>query len=122
MLARAAAAYRRVDLESAPKTQIVERLFERCMRDIAAAGHAIGIRDIKAKAASIDHALQIVAMLKGSLDHNTAPELCTNLGALYDFVTERLINANATLTIPPLEQAARVMRELGEAFQQAHQK
>ena len=35
MLARAANAYRRVDLESAPKTQILERLFDRCLADIA---------------------------------------------------------------------------------------
>jgi flagellar protein FliS len=120
MLARAANVYRRVDLESAPKTQIVERLFDRCVRDIAAARTAIEARDIHKKAAAIDHALQIVVELKAALDVAAAPELCANLGALYDFVSERLIEANTRLVLPPLDQATRVMTELGDAFRKAH--
>lgn len=122
MHARAANAYRRVDLESAPKTQIVERLFDRCVRDIATARTAIEARDIPGKAAAIDHALQIVVELKASLDVAAAPELCANLAALYDFVTERLIEANASLAAKPLDQATRIMSELGDAFCKAHAK
>lgn len=120
MYARAANAYRRVDLESAPKTQIVERLFDRCVRDIADARAAIAVRDIHKKAAAIDHALQIVVELKASLDVAAAPEMCANLAALYDFVSARLIDANTTLSLPPLDQATRVMTELGDAFRSAH--
>lgn len=120
MHARAANAYRRVDLESAPKTQIVERLFERCVRDIAAARAAIEAQDIRGKAVALDHALQIVVELKASLDVTAAPELCANLAALYDFVTERLIAANTALALPPLDQATRIMTELGDAFRKAH--
>src|SRR5579859_8168606 len=101
MLARAANVYRRVDLESAPKTQIVERLFDRCVRDIADARAAIEVRDIHKKAAAIDHALQIVVELKASLDVTAAPELCVNLAALYDFVSARLTEANVHLALPP---------------------
>jgi len=120
MIARAANAYRRVDLESAPKTQILERLFDRCLGDIAAAREAIEARDIKRKAAMLDHALQIVGELKASLDVNAAPVLCANLSALYDFVTDRLIDANIKLETKPLDQATRIMSELGEAFRGAH--
>ena len=122
MLARAANAYRRVDLESAPKTQILERLFDRCLADIAAARAAIEVRDVKTKAQMLDHALQIVVELKASLDPTAAPALCENLAALYDFVTERLVSASLTLTLLPLDQATRVLRELGEAFRAAHAK
>jgi len=120
MLARAANAYRRVDLESAPKTQILERLFDRFLVDIAAARAAIAARDIAKKALALDHALQIVIELKASLDLAAAPELCANLAALYDFVTDRVVSASLTLTTPPLDQAVRVMTELGEAFREAH--
>lgn len=120
MIARAANAYRRVDLESAPKTQILERLFDRCLSDIAAGREAIIARDIKRKAAMIDHALQIVAELKASLDAAAAPVMCANLSALYDFVTARLIDANSALETKPLDQATRIMSELGEAFRGAH--
>jgi flagellar protein FliS len=120
MHARAANAYRRVDLESAPKTQIVERLFDRCVRDIAAARAAIAVRDIHGKAAALDHALQIVVELKASLNPAAAPELCVNLAALYDFVSDRLIDANTNLDPKPLDQATRIMTELADAFRKAH--
>jgi flagellar protein FliS len=120
MLARAANAYRRADLESAPKTQIVERLFDRFVADLVTARGAIAARDVKKKAAALDHALEIVIELKASLDFAAAPELCANLAALYDFVTERVVSASLTLTSAPLDQATRVMSELGEAFRGAH--
>jgi flagellar protein FliS len=118
MSARAANAYKRVDLESAPKSQILDRLFERFQRDLDDARRAIAGKDIKAKAASIDHALQIVAELRAALDHATAPELCANLAALYEFVMERLTRASVSLQLPPLDEAAGVMAEIGDAFRQ----
>jgi flagellar protein FliS len=120
MLARAANLYRQVDLESAPKTQILERLFARCLLDITTARAAIEVRDVKTKAAALDHALRIVVELKASLDASAAPVLCENLAALYDFVTDRLVSASLTMTQSPLDQATRVMTELGEAFRGAH--
>lgn len=122
MLARAANAYRRVDLESAPKTQIVERLFDRCLTDIANARAAIEVRDIAKKAAEINHAHRIVTELKAALDPNASPELCSNLAALYDFVIDKLSEANMQLQTAPLDHATRVMTELGDAFRQAHAK
>ena len=122
MFARAANAYRRVDLESAPKTQIVERLFARCVADLGRARAAIEANDIRAKGSELDHALQIVVELKASLDFNAAPVLCANLAALYDFVTERIAAANATLKVTPLDQAVRIMTELGDAFGETHRK
>jgi flagellar protein FliS len=120
MLARAANAYRRVDLESAPKTQILERLYDRFLADLVTARDAIERRDVKTKAAALDHALQIVVELKAALDFSASPELCANLDALYDFVTDRVMSASATLTVAPLDQATRVMSELGDAFRTAH--
>lgn len=118
MHARAANAYRRVDLESAPKHQILDRLFERFAQDVTAARAAIAARDIVAKGAQIDHALAIVTELAASLDHAAAPELCANLAALYDFVTVALTEANATMKPEPLDRATRVMTELATAFRQ----
>jgi flagellar protein FliS len=120
MLARAANAYRRADLESAPKTQIVERLFDRFLADLDTARAGIAAKDVKKKAAALDHALEIVIELKASLDFTAAPDLCANLSALYDHVTERVVNSSFTFTAAPLDQATRVMSELGEAFRGAH--
>lgn len=120
MHAYAANAYRRADLGSAPKHQIVERLYDRFLADVETARAAIAGRDIQGKANAIDHAMRIVVELTAALDHDAAPELCANLAALYDFVTQRLVEANSTLAPAPLDQAARVMTELGAAFRKAH--
>lgn len=120
MHAHAAKVYRRVDLESAPKPQILERLFARFLADIATARDALGKKDVQGKANAIDHAMRIVVELQASLDHAAAPELCANLVALYDFVTDRLVQTNMTLSTKPLDEAQRVMTDLADAFKQAH--
>jgi len=120
MYARAARVYSTVDLESAPKTQIVERLYDRFDRDLSTARAAIAARDIKAKAAALDHATEIVITLRTALDRKAAPELCANLDSLYVFVLAQLGKANATLSPKPLDAAAKIMAQLGEAFRAAH--
>jgi flagellar secretion chaperone FliS len=116
----AAKAYRRVDLESAPKTQILERLYDRFARDVADARVAITARNIEAKAKALSHACQIVLQLKMALDHDVAPELCRNLASLYTYVFGRLTQANIKLTTKPLDEAMIVMSGLGDAFKKAH--
>lgn len=122
MSTRAASVYRQVDIDSAPKTVVLDKLFARFLRDVEDARRAIEAKDIHAKAASIDHATQIVTELIAALDHAVAPELANNLEALYRFTTARLAEANLAMSTAPLDHAARVMRELGEAFAQVHQR
>jgi flagellar secretion chaperone FliS len=120
--ARAANAYKRADLDSAPKPIILERLFERFLIDLSRARDAITAKDIQGKASHLDHAMRIVGELEASLDHAVAPELCANLAALYRFVLEQLTTCNRTLDPSHLDAAARVMGDLGAAFREAHRK
>ncbi len=91
MYGRAAARYRDVDLESAPKTQIVERLFA---RDSSAMSSWRGRRSRRKTSPgrpprSITRR-RSSCPLRGALDHHAAPELCVNLDALYRFVIDKL--------------------------------
>ena len=121
MYTRAAKAYADVDLQSMPKTQVVERLFERFARDVTTVRTALTKRDIPAKAAAIDHATQIAIQLRVALDHSAAPELSASLDALYQFVIDKLADTNRTLRPEPLDAAAKVMANLGDAFKRAHE-
>jgi flagellar secretion chaperone FliS len=116
---RHARLYRDVDLESAPKGQILERLLDRLHADLAAGRQAITDRNIEMKAAALGHAQAIVVELIASLDHTQAPELCTNLVRLYDFVNARINTASATLKTAPLDDAAQVVVTIRDAFRQA---
>ena len=119
MHARAANAYRRVDLESAPKQDVLGRLFERFGADLVAARTAIAAKDIVAKAAAFDHALRIVGELEASLDHTAAPELCAQLQSLYRFVSDALIKVNRSLDPKGLDVPVKVMSDIAGAFRDA---
>jgi flagellar biosynthetic protein FliS len=119
MSQRAAKLYRDVDLESAPKGQILERLLARLHMDLTAGRQAITDRKIEAKAAALGHAQAIIVELKAALDHAQAPEMCANLARLYDFVNERINTAGTTLKTAPLDDAAQVVAAIGEAFREA---
>ncbi len=119
MSQRAAKLYRDVDLESAPKGQILERLLDRLHADLTVGRQAITDRKIEAKAAALNHAQAILIELQAALDHAQAPEMCANLARLYDFVNERINIAGSTLKTAPLDDAAQVVASLGESFRQA---
>lgn len=119
MSQRAAKLYRDVDLDSAPKGQILERLLERLHADLRGGRQAITDRKIEAKAAALNHAQAILVELQAALDHAQAPEMCANLARLYDFVNDRINAANSTLKTVPLDDAAQVVASLSEAFRQA---
>jgi flagellar protein FliS len=119
MNARAANAYRRVDLESAPKHDVLGRLFDRFQQDVVTATKAIAAKDVVGKSAAIDHALRIVRELQTALDHSVAPEMTANLFALYDFVATQLCLANLSLDPKKLGEASKIMSELSTAFREA---
>lgn len=119
MSQRAAKLYRTVDLESAPKSQILERLLDRLHTDLSVARQAITDGKIEAKAAALGHAQQIIVELQAALDHAQAPEMCANLARLYDFVNERINTANVKLKTAPIDDAAPVVAAIADAFRQA---
>ncbi len=119
MYARAAKAYKQVDLESSSKAQILDKLYLRFVRDCDDAKAAIAKGDVPAKAAAINHGNQIIMELVAALDHALAPDLCGNLAALYDYVLDRLAQSNIQNDVGLLDQASAVVMQLREAFLEA---
>jgi len=119
MYARAARAYRQVDLESAPKEEILDRLYARFDRDVCDAIEALVRKDMKAKARAITHASRITTELEAALDHASSPELCANLESLYSFIQSRITIGSCDLNVIALEEAKAVMAELRDAFKEA---
>ncbi len=120
MYARAAKAYKQVDLESSSKAQILDKLYLRFVKDCDDAKAAISRGDVAAKAAAINHGNQIIMELVAALDHALAPDLCGNLAALYDYVLDRLSKSNIHNDATLLDQASAVVVQLREAFLEAN--
>jgi len=60
--------------------------------------------------------LAVVAELRHALDHEAGGEISKNLEALYDFVSEQLLEASLQGSATPLEHAERILRELHGAW------
>ena len=119
MYARAAKVYRQVDLESASKSQILDRLYMRFLRDCDDAKDAIAESNVEERVKAINHGNQIIMELIAALDHELAPDLCGNLAALYDYVLDRLAQANVQNNAEFLDQASVVVNQLRDAFSEA---
>jgi flagellar protein FliS len=114
--ARALRSYKAVSVESAPPRRLLDELMNRLLRDCSDARTAIKTGDIAGKGKHIGHALAIVGELVAALDHSVAPELCANLGSLYQFVIDRLSDANVRKAESPIVEAEKVITTLREAF------
>jgi flagellar protein FliS len=119
MSARAANAYRRVFVESAQPTRILDELYGALLSDCRRGIDAIKAGDFAAKGVVIRRALDITGELMAALDHGAAPDLCRNLAALYLFVRGRLKQANLKMDVRALEEVERVLAPLRAAFAQA---
>jgi flagellar protein FliS len=116
MHARELNIYKKVFVESAPPDRLLDELLARLLRDIEDAKRHIATKNVKAKAESIDHGLRILTELSLALNPEVAPELCANLAGLYEFASRQLLSANIGMELAPLEQAAKLVGTIREAF------
>jgi len=68
------------------------------------------------KGKAIGEACAIIGHLNGSLDHEAGGEIASNLSALYDFVIQRLTEANLNNDTEALRESLAVMSEIESAW------
>lgn len=116
MYGRSRNSYQQVYLESAPPSRILDELFRRLRRDCRDARACIANRDLAGKGAAIDHAISIVTALTAALDFSLAPELCTTLARLYQYVSDELVQASIRLDETAIVRAERIIDDVHNAF------
>lgn len=119
MYASALKAYRKNDLQSAPKTDILDRLFDRLAADLRAGQGAITAGDVVARARALDHASRILTEFIAALDTRAAPELCGNLEALYRYCLHCITRASVERKAPLLDQPIQIVSTLRASFAEA---
>ena len=112
--------YRKVGVSTrvvdADPHKLVAMLFEGANERMrrAEAFLAQGNQAMKGKA--IGEACAIVGHLNGSLDHEAGGEIAGNLSALYDFVIQRLTEANLNNDANALRESLSVMSDIEAAW------
>lgn len=115
-------AYTQVGLETgvsdADPHRLILMLFEGALLSIATASAAIERNDIPGKGQAISKAIEIINDgLKISLDYEAGGELAERLGALYDYMTSRLLYANIHSSRPALDEVGGLLREIKGAWE-----
>jgi len=118
-----AAAYRQAGVESKADTasahELIIMLFDGALVSIASATHNMRAGNIAAKGESISKAIEIIENgLKASLDFRTGGEIAERLGALYEYMGNRLIHANLRNDKAALEEVSSLLRELKSAWEE----
>ena len=113
--------YHRVGVEtgvgSASPHQLVTMLLNGALDSIAQARGAIQNRQIEAKCRAISKALAIVDEgLKSCLDLEHGGEVASNLDGLYGYVSSRLIHANLHSDDAALDECARLLTPIRDAW------
>lgn len=98
--------------------RVVVMCFDRLDRDLAAAADALGTRDLYRVNMALTHAQDLVTELTGMIDLD-AWEHASTLAGVYDYLSRLLTAANVGKQISKVEDAQRIVRELGGAFREA---
>jgi flagellar protein FliS len=119
--------YAQVGLQSAAMSasphQLITMLFDGAKTAIAMARHHMAHKEIAAKGKAISKAINIVDNgLKASLDAEAGgkagAELVSNLSALYDYISQRLMYANLRNDPALLDEADRLLDNIGSAWRE----
>ena len=119
---RGAAAYSSVGVETGVSTadphKLILMLFEGALLQIGTAAIALENKDVPAKGMAISKAIEIILNgLKVSLDYEAGGELAQRLGALYDYMTQRLLYANLHNSRPAMDEVTQLLTDLKSAWE-----
>jgi flagellar protein FliS len=119
MLARGAAAYRRVDAQSRSPLELVVMLYDGGLRFVGEAREATSRGDRLARANAISRALAIVGELQNTLNMEQGGAIAEELDRLYTYLTSRLVEATTAGGVEPLDEAQTLLGMLRDAWDQA---
>ena len=105
-------------IDDASPHQLITMLLEGALERVASASGAMGRGEIAVSGESIGKAIGIIDSLRVSLDREQGGQIADNLSALYDYMTRRLLEANATKDAAMLGEVAGLLREIKVAWDQ----
>lgn len=98
--------------------RVVVMCFDRLERDLTSAGEALTAGDLFQVNATLTHAQELLHELAAMLDFEVW-EHATTLASIYEYVIRVLTVANTTKKMSKIEEAQRLLRQLGGAFREA---
>ena len=114
--------YRTVDAYGAAaasdRLQLVLRMMQGALDRIATARGHMGRGEQAPKGEALGRAVRMIDGLRSCLDHERGGEIAANLGALYEYMTRRLTEANLRNDTRPLDEVADLLDEIRSGWEQ----
>lgn len=112
-------AYAEIASGSLPRERYPAAALSGVLTYIGWARRAIAKGDVPAAHQSLVAAQQIVAVLRGSLEHNVDPDMAGRLDGIYAYIQEQLIRANVEKSEALLAAVGPVVASLRETWESA---
>ncbi len=114
----AVAQYQASRIETSSPVQIVVTLYDGALRFLRTGINALQVGDIAGKGIALTKAHAIITELLVTLNHEAAPEISGQLEAIYSFVLDRILRANAECDEKLIDEAIRALLPLRDAWAQ----
>jgi len=122
MQQQGAKAYANVGMETgvmaASPHKLIVMLFEGAMLQVTIAIQSMKSGETAKRGRAVSRAIAFIETgLRASLNKEVGGELAGNLDALYEYMSRRLLAANTTNSVEPLEEVYRLLGELKSAWE-----
>lgn len=97
-------------------SMLMQGVLDSCARAKGLLGQARTAQRIAEKGEQVGRAISIVETLRACLDHDAGGEVSGNLDKLYEYMSLRLLMANAGDKVEWLDEVASLMREIKEGW------
>jgi flagellar protein FliS len=102
---------------SANPVELVNVLYQACLQAVRDARHHLEQGDIGERSRAINKACEIVMELNSSLDRAQGGEIAQRLTQLYEYMLNRLLEANMQQQDAPLSEVLSLLATLAEAWE-----
>lgn len=104
--------YRETEIRTASPEMLVVKMYEGAIRFARQAVQMNEAGRLVERGNALSRCMAIVSELRNSLDHDQGAEIAVNLERLYNFVSERLLDANLQGRSESIQEAIRVLEVL----------
>jgi flagellar protein FliS len=108
--------YRSVSVQSgitdASAHHMISMLLDGALGGLASAKGAVMRRNVGMQGEQIGKSIRIIDTLRASLDHERGGEISSNLASLYDYMEQRLLEANIASDVKMLDEVISLLKEV----------
>ncbi|RTR32582.1 flagellar export chaperone FliS [Shewanella atlantica] len=117
---RSLQSYRKVSLDNeiavASPHRIIQMMFEGALQRLAQSRYAIENGDMATKGVNIGKAIGIISGLNSSLNMEAGGEMAGNVSDLYDFMLQRISDANINNDLQAIDDVCSILKTIKEGW------